>query len=263
MSRNNQRRGVNMNQQRAEQLSKVEAVEPKVEAKAETKVEEKVEVKVETQETPKPAVSVASVKPLDANEAAPAPTATRVQPPPPAKRNVAAIGRLQASVPLTVEKLTDFQLELNKSLANQSELVRNFVKQLNDYVANMRPRMPIVPAVGVKNQELLHNAIAYVVKNASGEEFDKCWSILLGFFADGQELKNAFYRRYTFRFLDSEGWRMTDEYIRSFEYLLDMLHHTAAPETRRKHFENLDLDKTLKNFTEEERAKIVTFYSLK
>lgn len=214
--------------------------------------------------TLKAQVEAPQLRPVTAPPVAPA---QRETPPAPRPRVAAVIGKVTPVAVSQTKKKSDFEETIEKLLARTDITVeeRNLIINLREYARKMNPLAPITPTDGVKEQQFLQKVLFSVIKDSSNNSFRRLWSIVLGFFNDGrlQKETNAFYMPHVFRFFDQDHWTISENRIKVFQDLLDLVIQTSNPENRAEKYRMVDIEKTLSasEFTPEQRERVVTFYT--
>lgn len=135
--------------------------------------------------------------------------------------------------------------------------VRTLINQLEQYAANMKPGIPMDAAVGARHQVSLWRAIQNVIER-SGDEFKKCYSLLLAFFEEYKD--GVFHEKYVFRFTDNVT--LSGDELAAFQRVLNLLKLTSAPKSREQSLKQVDLGRTLSvGVTEQGRQRILGFYN--
>lgn len=135
---------------------------------------------------------------------------------------------------------------------------KSLIASLDRYLTKMKPGMPVNPDEGARNQYMLWRTIQGVIENSSTEEFKKLWYIVLTYFNNYKT--EAFGERYVFRF--SEYWVQSEEELKAFQRILNLIILTADSKTRTKSLSQVSIPRTLEEgFSELGRQRILSFYN--
>lgn len=240
-------------------------VEGQTEVVAETTKEEKPEESVIPVPVVEPVVEEVKVAPV----AQPAPTdipvvkATTKAASKQAAQAAAPVAEVKVKAPVSGTvvntgntKPGSFSALVAEVKAGGSVIQRTLVSQMEQYLAAMKPGIPVDQHLGGRHQIALWRAIQGVVER-SGDEFQQAYTLLLAYF---EEFKNdAFHEHYVFRF--AESVTLSAEELASFQQVLNLLKLTCSPIGREQSLRQVDLGRTLRNnISEQARQKILGFY---
>lgn len=134
---------------------------------------------------------------------------------------------------------------------------RSLVAQLEQYIAAMKPGMPVEAAAGSRNQTSLWRTIQNVIER-SGDEFTSLYSLLLAYFEAYKD--DAFHERYVFRF--AENITMPADELATYQQMINLIKLTAPQKGRDVALRQVDLGRTMKsNITEAGRQRVLGFYN--
>lgn len=137
-----------------------------------------------------------------------------------------------------------------------SVVLRTLVSQLEQYVAAMKPGIPVDQHMGGRNQIALWRSIQGVIER-SGEEFQQAYTLLLAYFEAYKD--DVFHEHYVFRFADSVT--LSAEELATFQKMINLLKLTCSPVGREQSLRQVDLGRTMaNNISEQGRQKILSFY---
>lgn len=155
------------------------------------------------------------------------------------------------------EPVSGFVAAMDKLKLTGTSNERTLIANIELYMGNMKPGMPVNASAGAVAQYTFWNVIKNIAHNAPGNEFKSLWNILLGYF---EEHKNGvFHERYIYRF--PEAWHKEVKELTAYQRILNLIKLTANPATRQHALKQVDLDRTLsEGFGEEARNRIISFY---
>ena len=134
---------------------------------------------------------------------------------------------------------------------------RSLVAQLEQYIAAMKPGMPVEAAAGSRNQTSLWRIIQTVI-DRSGDEFTSLYTLLLAFFEAYKD--DAFQERYVFRF--AENITMPADELATYQQMINLIKLTCSPKGRDVALRQVDLGRTMKsNISEAGRQRVLGFYN--
>lgn len=153
--------------------------------------------------------------------------------------------------------VSNFDRLMEKSQKEGSAKTKQLIAYLETYVEKMKPRVPIKAIDASVHQQGLWSVIREVIENPDNTEFRAQWFILLAFFEKHKE--GALGGRYVFRF--AEMWNKGVEQLDVFQRILNLLHLTSDFENRAEGIKQVDLARTLGEFsTEQFRSRLINYY---
>lgn len=169
-----------------------------------------------------------------------------------------------ASAPVVIEttgKLVANTLEsmIEQIKATGTIQAKNTIANLELYMKNMSPGIPLENKDGANYQLKLWKTILSLLEHSKEEDFRQSYGVLLGLF--DKHKNDVFHERYVFRFMDS----ITIDKDESFAFLgiLNLIKLTASFLGRKEALKQVDLGRTLgKVFSEQARQKVLAFYGL-
>ncbi len=159
------------------------------------------------------------------------------------------------------EVLTEFQQYTKDILTNGTEVEKNLVIGLEEYITRVAPNKPVEPTEGVNAQRSLLELIRAVTHTSDKQQFNKLWKILIAYFAEYSGNYKVFHESYINRF--TEYWQGGPAQLEAFRNITHLLRTTA--EHKSTNYKNLEsvvaIDRVLnKYFTEEARNNVIGFY---
>ena len=142
--------------------------------------------------------------------------------------------------------------------ASLSVLGKTLKQQFDQYVKDMRPRMPLAGNAAARNQVILYRTLITTV-NQGGADFQQLWSYFLSKFHELGGVGGVFHEHYLFR--EFEQLQLSDNEVKAFSRLLNLLKVTADPKGRQAVLRQVDLANTTKYAVAENgRQNIMKFY---
>jgi len=129
--------------------------------------------------------------------------------------------------------------------------------ELNNYLEVMGLGKPITPELGGTWQYSLYQTLKGIFAAKDQVTFNAEWGTLLHFF--GQNQDNVFNDKFMFRF--PEYWSGSANEFTLFRRLIYVAMETTNIKTRKNDIKNLNLDKATEGLPEEQKNKLINFYS--
>ena len=156
-----------------------------------------------------------------------------------------------------VPKTSSFDQKIEQLKTNGTQAQIQLINAIETYIIVMDPRDRISDDDGARQQYKFWKTISNIAENISGDEFRKCWNILLAYF--NQYKNDVFHDRFIFRF--SEFWQWSEYELNGYHRILNIIKLTADPDTRDLGLKQVSLDRSLTDgFTDLARQKIINFY---
>ena len=134
---------------------------------------------------------------------------------------------------------------------------KTVINELEQYIARMKPGMPVDGDKGAKAQYGLWHTLRKILETMPQEEFKNLWMLVMLYFHQHRE--GVFHERYVFRF--SEFWNWSEKDLTAFQRILNLLKLTANPATRNAALKQVNLERSLADgISEEARQRLVTLY---
>ena len=129
----------------------------------------------------------------------------------------------------------------------------------DDYMHNMRPRLPVTDDDVARNQAVLARTFTGVINNLDGDDFQAMFSHILAKFHEHKD--GVFHPVKVNRGADLVA--LVPEDRRQFQRLVNMFGLLADPDGRSNAFKQVDLHKTLSgNITEAGRQKVFSYFNV-
>jgi hypothetical protein len=182
----------------------------------------------------------------------PAPTAVIVQPtvnPPP------GTAQGDAGRALTETRINQIVWDLIKDCSNTA---KNVIEGIYQYIANMRPGMPVKPEEGARHQVMLFRTFHTMFNRVEGD-FDPTYRAVLKLVESHSN--GVFKETHRFRFLDVPSISMSDADKKAFMRWVTMMHVTAPVQSRQLVLKQIDVSAAMKHGTSEAgRNRVFRFY---
>ena len=134
---------------------------------------------------------------------------------------------------------------------------RSLVAQLEQYIAAMKPGMPVEIAAGSRNQISLWRTIQNMIER-SGDEFTNLYSLLLAYFEAYKD--DVFHEIYVFRF--AENTTLPPDELDSYQQMINLIKLTCSQKGRDVALRQVDLGRTMKsNISESGKQRVLGFYN--
>lgn len=128
---------------------------------------------------------------------------------------------------------------------------------INQYRNAMNNKVAPVPEEGAKRNYSLFKFLISIINSESQVEFNKKWNSLL--YLVNQYKDDTFALHLINRF--PAQWPGTDNEFTLYKRLTFIILESADPSTRRKQVANINLDILTQGLTENQKAKLIAFYS--
>lgn len=159
------------------------------------------------------------------------------------------------------DKTTEAPIQPIKENKVDNSKVPHLVNQVNmelgNYLEVMQVGKSVTPEIGATWQYSLFTTFKTVLNASSQEEFNASWNSLLAFFFDNS--KEVFNENFIYRF--PEHWVGSGSEFTIFRRLVHVALSTCNTKQRRKALADLDLEKATEGLTEDQKNKLLTFYS--
>lgn len=155
--------------------------------------------------------------------------------------------------------VTSFADKIRRIKAAGTLAEKTLVDQLETYIKQMAPGLPVQGDAGARIQHGLLRTLMSVIDNG-GEEFANLWNIVLAYFYEHR--KGAFDDYYVFRF--AEYWSKTQEELNCLHRVLNLVMLSCDPKTRGQNVaKQVDFQRTLsQGFSDRGRQNILRFYQV-
>lgn len=155
--------------------------------------------------------------------------------------------------------VTSFADKIRRIKAVGTLAEKTLVDQLETYIKQMAPGLPVQGDAGARTQHGLLRTLMSVIDNG-GEEFVNLWNIVLAYFYEHR--KGAFDDYYVFRF--AEYWSKTQEELNCLHRVLNLIMLSCDPKTRGQSVaKQVDFQRTLsQGFSDRGRQNILRFYQV-
>ena len=131
------------------------------------------------------------------------------------------------------------------------------LRQLGEYMENMKPKRPINPTDGARHQVTLYRSLTRAI-NSLGDDFPLVFTTILRLF--NEHSNGVFGDAYIFRFMEVIALPEADR--KAFQRLVNMIKNTADPKTRAHSLKFTDLHKSMEfGLTEQGRSNLLTYFN--
>lgn len=140
-----------------------------------------------------------------------------------------------------------------------SDLGKSVVENIYAYIANMKPKMPITPEDGARNQVALYRNLSTLFNRVEGD-FGQVFPAVLKLFDHHQD--GVFAMTHRFRFMDQAHQLGTKERV-AFQNFIHVLTTTASPQGRASVLKQIDMNKALEHgVSEEGKNRVRSFFRI-
>lgn len=142
-------------------------------------------------------------------------------------------------------------------IKNCGQTAKNVVEAVYQYIANMRPGMPVDPAVGARHQTTMFRTF-HTLFNRVENDFDPTYRAVLKLVESHSN--GVFKETHRFRFLD-QAHSMSDADKKAYMRWVTMMNMTAPIKGRQQVLKQIDIGLALKHGTSEAaRQRVFRFY---
>lgn len=140
-----------------------------------------------------------------------------------------------------------------------SDIGKTVIEGVYQYIANMRPNMPVTPEDGARQQVNLFRNLSTLFNRVEGD-FSLVFPAVLKLFEHHSD--GVFAETHRFRFMDQAHQLGSKDRI-AFHNMVHMLSSLAAPSDRQSMLKQIDMTKAMEHgFTESARNRVRTFFRL-
>jgi hypothetical protein len=163
---------------------------------------------------------------------------------------------VEKAVPISESAATTDALEIILKSVPGSQ--QTDINRILMYIGRMKPGRPIDTKMGVNEQVALYRSIQNII-NRQEEYFTQLFTALLYLFqAEGN---GALGDRYRMRFMDSVTLHAGDR--KGFQYLTQMLHMLADPQSREIMMTQINMELALQNgLTPDGRTRVLNYFNV-
>lgn len=140
-----------------------------------------------------------------------------------------------------------------------SDIGKTVVEGVYQYIANMRPNMPVTPEDGARQQVNLFRNLSTLFNRVEGD-FSLVFPAVLKLFEHHSD--GVFAETHRFRFMD-QAHQLGSKDRTAFHNMVHMLSSLAAPSDRQSMLKQIDMTKAMEHgFSEAARNRVRTFFRL-
>jgi len=163
----------------------------------------------------------------------------------------------QTAAPVVLEPVVTTTLQTDVPVQS-SNIDLNVTHMLEQYFNEMKPGKPIQGDIGGKLQYGLWLNIKNILATSDKISFSVKFNTLLSF--ANKHRTGLFSENYLFRF--PEHWVGSDAEFTSFRHILHVIISTCDNSNRVNGLKEINMEKALEGFNEQEKSNIISFYNL-